>query len=377
MQAEKSKFFEFIIFKFRDAGNIKILLPAIIMLVFVSALSLTACGKKMVSVKAALPVTTAKVKILSTKIYLKEPGYFLPYKTVDVSSRSEGQIVKIIARDGNFVKAGQVLAVIDRKKAYFTMKAQENAVRQAKAALFLAKSTLERDTMLYKKRLLAAINYDQAVFSFKQALDSYNGASSLLNLDKKNYRNTLIISLISGIVYKRYVNLGDYVPVNKLSYSIVALKPLELKFYVPQGDVPLIKNKETCFVTVKGYPAKVFSGHVYFISPSSNPQTRMVRIKALFSNSRGLIRPQYFANIKLPVGFIKDGLFVPEPSVRTGLEGDYLFVYKNGTVKQKRVAIGVTKNGYLQIVKGVHKGELVVVKGSNLVHNNEKVAVIR
>ncbi len=372
-QTSKNKFF-----KFKISGSIKILLPILVILVLVSVLSLTACGKKKVSAKAALPVTISKVKILSAKIYLKEPGYFLPYTTANIASRSAGQIVKIIARDGNFVKAGQVLAIIDRKKAYFTMKSQESAVKQAKAALFLAESTLRRDTMLYKKQLLTALDYDTAVSNYKKALASYSVGVSLLNLDKKNYRDTLIVSLISGIVDKRYINLGDYVPVNKLSYQVVALRPLELEFHVPQGKVPLIKNFKTCFAVVKGYPEKIFSGHVYFISPSSNPQTRMVRVKALFQNSRNLIRPQYFADVKLPVGFVRDGLFVPQAAVRTGLKGDYLFVYKNnGIVKQKRVVAGVTKGEYLQIIKGVSKGELVVVKGSNLVHDNEKVTIAK
>ncbi len=372
-QTSKNKFF-----KFKISGSIKILLPILVILVLVSVLSLTACGKKKVSAKAALPVTISKVKILSAKIYLKEPGYFLPYTTANIASRSAGQIVKIIARDGNFVKAGQVLAIIDRKKAYFTMKSQESAVKQAKAALFLAESTLRRDTMLYKKQLLTALDYDTAVSNYKKALASYSVGVSLLNLDKKNYRDTLIVSLISGIVDKRYINLGDYVPVNKLSYQVVALRPLELEFHVPQGKVPLIKNFKTCFAVVKGYPKKIFSGHVYFISPSSNPQTRMVRVKALFQNNRNLIRPQYFADVKLPVGFVRDGLFVPQAAVRTGLKGDYLFVYKNnGIVKQKRVVAGVTKGEYLQIIKGVSKGELVVVKGSNLVHDNEKVTIAK
>ena len=372
-QTSKNKFF-----KFKISGSIKILLPILVILVLVSALSLTACGKKKISAEAALPVTISKVKILSAKIYLKEPGYFLPYTTANIASRSAGQIVKIIARDGNFVKAGQALAIIDRKKAYFTMKSQESAVKQAKAALFLAKSTLKRDTMLYKKQLLTALNYDTAVSDYKKALAFYNAGVSLLSLDRKDYRDTLIVSLISGIVDKRYINIGDYVPVNKLSYQVVALRPLELEFHVPQGKVPLIKNFKTCFAVVKGYPKKIFSGHVYFISPSSNPQTRMVRVKALFQNNRNLIKPQYFADVKLPVGFVRDGLFVPQAAVRTGLKGDYLFVYKNnGIVKQKRVVAGVTKGEYLQIIKGVSKGELVVVKGSNLVHDNEKVTIAK
>ncbi|MCL4322423.1 MAG: efflux RND transporter periplasmic adaptor subunit [Deltaproteobacteria bacterium] len=361
----------------KKPGKSFIIIPALIIIVFISVLSLTACGKRKVSVKIMPVVTTSRVKIMSAKVYLKEPGYFLPYKTADIASRSAGQVIRVIARDGNYVKAGQVLAIIDRKKAFFTMKSQESAVKQAKAALFLAKSTLGRDAMLFKKQLLTALDYDTAVSNYKKALASYNAGVSLLNLDRKDYRDTLIVSLISGIVYKRYINLGDYVPVNKLAYQVVALKPLELKFYVPQSKVPLIKNFETCFATVKGYSKKIFSGKIYFISPSLNSQTRMVRVKALFQNSRGLIRPQYFADVKLPVGFVRDGLFVPQASVRIGLKGDYLFVYKNGTVRQRMVSTGISKGGYLQVVKGVSKETIVVVKGSNLVHNNEKVTVIK
>ncbi|HEC24419.1 MAG TPA: biotin/lipoyl-binding protein, partial [bacterium] len=189
-------------------NKIKILLPVLTVLVLISALSLTACGKKNTRVKTATPISIAKVKVLSTKIYLKEPGYFLPYNVANVSSRSPGQITEVIARDGDSVKAGQVLAVVDRKKAYFTMKSQEAAARQKKAVYVLAESMLKRDTMLFKKQLLTAVNYDRAVSSLKQALSSYDAALSLLKLDKKNYKDTLIVSPISGIVYERRINLG-------------------------------------------------------------------------------------------------------------------------------------------------------------------------
>lgn len=359
--------------KFKIMFGIKTLLAVLL----VSVLSLTACGKKKVTVKVNVRVTTGRVKILSRTVYLKEPGYFLPYRTSNIASGSAGQIVSIIARDGDFVKAGQVLAVIDRKKSYFAMKLQENIVARDKAAYALTKSMLKRDAVLFKKQLLTALDYDRAVSVGKQAKGSYNAALSLLQIDRKNYKDTLITTLIRGIVYKRHINLGDYVVPGKLSYEIVALKPLEFKFYVPQSYVPLIKKREACFVSVKGYPHKVFYGNIYFISPSLNPSTRMVEIKALFLNSRELIRPQYFGRVKFSIGFVRDGLFVPEASVVTALKGDYLFIYKNGVVERRSVSTGITEGKYLQITKGIGKDDIVVVKGSNLVHNNEHVVIAK
>ncbi len=360
-----------------NINKIKILPPALIVLVLISALSLTACGKKNTPVKTVTPISIAKVKVLSAEIYLKEPGHFLPYNVANVSSRSPGQIIKVIARDGDSVKAGQVLAVVDRKKVYFAMKSQEAVVRQKKAVYVLAKSMLKRDTMLFKKQLLTAIDYDRAVSSLKQALSSYDAALSLLKLDKKDYKDTLIVSPIRGIVYKRRINLGDYVNVGTLSYGIVALKPLELEFHVPQSYVPFIKNGETCLAIVKGYPRKIFSGRIYFISPSLDPNTRTVKIKAIFSNNKEFIKPQDFANVKLSVGFVKNGLFVPESSVIIALKGDYLYIYKDGIVKRRNISVGISKNGYLQITKGINKDDTVVVKGSSLVHNNERVFIAK
>ncbi len=375
MQANQTKKDQFIGFKI--SGSAKILLPILFVIVLISVLSLSACGEKTVNPVVNVRVTISKVKIISATIYLKEPGYFLPYKTASIASRSAGQIVEIIARDGDFVKAGQVLAVIDRKKAYFAMELQKDILARDKAAYALTKSTLKRDAILFKKRLLTALNYDRAVSIVRQAKGSYNAALSLLNIDRKNYEDTLITTLISGIVYKRRINLGDYVVPGELSYNIVALRPLEFKFYIPQSYIPFINKGEACFVTIKGYPRKVFSGNIYFISPSLNPQTRMVEIKALFLNSRERIRPQYFGRVKFSIGFVRNGFFVPEPSVVITLKGDYLFVYKNGVVKRRAVSVGINKDGYLQITKGISKNDIVVVRGSNLVHDNEHVVIVK
>ena len=344
-------------------------------LILISSLALSACGKKSVSLKAVPAVTAKKVKIMDADIFIKSPGYFLPYRTADVSARTAGQVVKIYARDGDYVKAGQVLAVIDRTKSFYALQAQRSLINKDEANLALAKSTLGRDKFLYKKALLTSLEYDTAVSNYKMLKAVLKTDRSILGVDEKNYRDTLIVSRINGIVNKRIVNLGDYFPVNKVAYEIVALKPLELEFHVAQEYAAMIKNGQKCYAAVSGYPNKIFKGKIYFISPQLNPQTRMFRVKAMLKNKNLLLRPQLSANVKLKVKRLKNAMFVPQVSVRSGIRGDYAFLYKNGRAILTKVLTGITKSGYIQIVSGVTPEDEVILKGANLVHNDEKVKI--
>ncbi len=358
--------------KFRHLTSILLL-----MFILISVFTLSACSSKKITVKHNLLVTVKKVKVMNANIYISSPGYFIPYTTANVSSRTAGQVVKIYAHDGNMVHAGEVLAVIDRTKAYYALKAQHGVVNKDKADLALALSTLKRDKMLYKQKLLTPLEYDTAVSNYKMALSALNSDKSVLGIDAKNYRDTLIKSLINGIVYKRNINLGDYVPINKVAYEIVSLKPLEMEFHISQSQISQIKKGQTVLAKVKGFPHKIFSGKIYFISPQLNAQTRMVRVKAIFKNDKSILRPQLFANVDIKVKKINNGLFVPEASLRTGLTGNFIFIDKNNKAYIKKVKTGTTKNGYIQIVKGITKNDYVIVKGSNLVRNGQKVSVAK
>jgi RND family efflux transporter MFP subunit len=365
------------IINFLGYKNIKyIAAPALLFLfILISVFTLSACSSKKIAVKHNMLVTVKKVKTMNAHVYITSPGYFIPYKTADVSSRAAGQIVKIYAHDGNLVHAGEVLAVIDRTKAHYTLMSQKALINKDKANLSLALSTLKRDKMLYKQQLLTPLEYDTAVSDYKMALSTLDSDKAVLGVDAKNYRDTLIKSLINGVVYKRNINIGDYVAVNKVAYEIVALKPLELEFHVSQSQIPQVKIGQTVSAKVKGFPGKTFKGKIYFISPQLNTQTRMIRVKALFKNNKLMLRPQLFANVYVDVKTIRDGMFVPEASLRTGLTGNFVFIYKNGKVYMKKVVTGITKNGYIQIIKVITKNNFVVVKGSNLVRNGQVVSV--
>jgi RND family efflux transporter MFP subunit len=354
-------------------------LTSILLLLFIliSVFTLSACSSKKITVKHNLLVTVKKVKVMNANVYISSPGYFIPYTTANVSSRTAGQVVKIYAHDGSLVRAGEVLAVIDKTKAYYALKAQQGVVNKDKADLALALSTFKRDKMLYRQKLLTPLEYDTAVSNYKMALSALNSDKSVLGIDAKNYRDTSIKSLINGIVYKRNINLGDYVPINKVAYEIVALKPLEIEFHISQSQISQIKKGQTVLAKVKGFPHKIFSGKIYFISPQLNAQTRMVRVKAIFKNNQLTLRPQLFADVEVKVKKINNGLFVSETSLRTGLTGNFIFIYKNNKAYIKKVKTGITKNGYIQITKGITKNDYVIAEGSNLVRNGQKVSVAK
>ncbi|MCP4908355.1 MAG: efflux RND transporter periplasmic adaptor subunit, partial [bacterium] len=169
---------------------------------------------------------------------------------------------------------------------------------------------------------------------------------------------------------RRYVNPGEFVAPGAPLFDLVALDPIEVEFYLPETETQRVRLGVPVEVQVAPFPDETFGAVIHIISPTIDPQTRTLRVKASIDNRDGRLRPGLFARADLGVAERPNVVMVPEDAVLQRADGSVIFVMEGpDRVRRVRVETGIYQDGSVEIRQGVAGNELVVVRGqTDLIH---------
>ncbi|OIQ95652.1 multidrug resistance protein MdtA precursor [mine drainage metagenome] len=331
---------------------------------------------------APVNVIAGVVKAQDTPIYLDGIGTVAAYNTVTVKPRVDGQLVNVRFREGQDVKAGDLLALID-DRSYKAQLDQAIAKRAQDAAqLDNARTDLQRNADLFKRGLI-----DQQTFATQRAL--VEQLTAAVQADAASIENaqvqldyTRITAPIDGRTGIRQVDQGNIVHASDANGIVVItqLKPISVLFTLPQQNLPelLAASHGGIGLTVDAFDRdnRVTLGHgtVSVIDNQIDPNTGTVKLKATFPNENLALWPGQFVNVRLIVSIRKNGLVVPTSVVQRGPQGAYAFVIKpDSTVEMRPVVVGQIDAGNALIDKGLTAGERVVVDGQYKLREGSRV----
>jgi membrane fusion protein, multidrug efflux system len=330
---------------------------------------------------APVPVIGGTVKKQDVPIYFNGIGTVQAYNTVTVRVRVDGQIKEIDFKEGQEVKTGDLLAVIDPAPYQAVYDQALGKRAQDQAQLDNAKVVFQRDSELLAKNVLDHQTYDTAKFQVDQfeALvksDDANIESAKVNLDY-----TRVTSPILGRVGIRLVDVGNIVHASDSNgiVTITQLKPISVLFTLPQQQLNQV-NQEAA----KG-PLKVFAvdrdntnplseGVLAVVNNQIDQTTGTIQLKATFSNEDQKLWPGQFVNARLLVTTRKDGFVVPASVIQRGPNGSFAYVIKpDQTVEMRPVTVDQINNGLALIDEGLQEGEQVVVDGQYKLQPGSKI----
>jgi membrane fusion protein (multidrug efflux system) len=198
-----------------------------------------------------------------------------------------------------------------------------------------------------------------------------------LNMAKQNHLDHRIVSPLDGVINLKIASLGEHVNVAPKDeiLKIVQMDPLELEFYVPENWVGNIHLGTKIQFTVKAFSEEKFLGVLQFISPTADPSTRNVKMKALVQNSHYRLKPGYFAEVTLQTGINPKALVIPESALFSQEGKFFAFVAQDGIAHLREVEPGLRFEGKVEILKGIQKGERVVTSGQEQLSDGMKVKV--
>ena len=336
------------------------------------------------NVVTSVPVAVSKAEKRDMPYYLTGLGSVSAFYTVSIKTRVDGELVDVKFREGQFVKKGDLLAVIDPRP-------YEVALEQAQATLFKDQASL-RDAKLnytrYKGLLQDSGSMSQQQVDTQAAtVDQLEGTvrtdQATIDSQKLNLTYCHITSPIDGRVGLRQVDPGNIVHASDTNPMLVVtqLQPIAVLFTLPEDQLPAVSHRlSQAALEVEAYnrdnQQKLGTGKLLTIDNQIDQSTGTGKLKAVFDNKDNSLWPNQFVNIRLLLEIRKDSTVIPAAAVQRGPQGTYVFVAKpDNTVDIRPVTIAFTQENLTNIASGVSPDEVVVTDGQDKLQEGSKIQV--
>lgn len=329
-------------------------------------------------------VQVATVRSDDVPITLSGIGTVQAYNTVGVRSRVDGEIVEIRFREGQDVKAGDALAVIDPRPLQAQL-AQSEAMRAKDGALLAgALLDLNRSESLVAKNFASQQQVDQQRALVEQYRAQIRSDEAQMEYARTQLGYTTIVSPIGGRTGIRQIDAGNYIRAGDAGTIVVVsqVQPISVVFTLPASAVAQSRLTlgETS-VPVSAYAADdstlLDTGQVELVDNQVDQTTGTIKLKARFANERLRLWPGNFVNGRLTVDTRRNGVTMPLSALRHGPRGDFVFVVKEGdTVEVRNLVSGQASGGRVLVERGLRAGERVVTEGHFRLENGTAVEVL-
>ena len=355
--------------------------------VLVSAAIIPAAGALAQTAPAAAgappPVTIGHAERQDMPVYATGLGTVQAYQAVLVRARVDGTLERIAFTEGQDVKPGDLLAVID-PRPYAALLAQAQAKRAAdEATLQNNKLDLQRYASLARTNFASRQQLDTQQATVAQTTANLQGdlaaeATASLNLSFCN-----ITSPISGVVGLRLVDVGNLVHANDTAgiVTITQVQPISVVFTLPEEELPAVRDAMARgpAPTVRAFTSDggtaLSQGTLLTPANAIDATTGTIALKATFTNGDRKLWPGQFVSARIQLNVLHNAVTVPELAVQHGPDGLYVFVVKpDQTAMMQTVTLGYQGEGKVVIASGLQGGEAVIVAGTVRVQSGQKVA---
>jgi membrane fusion protein (multidrug efflux system) len=311
---------------------------------------------------AAITVTTAPAAVRDVERTVSVVGTLAANEQTELASEAEGQVISIDADLGDRVKKGQLLASVRSD----VLEAQ---CREADANLAKAAADEHRAKPLRDQGIISAQEYEKV--RTEAEVEKARRDRLRIQLERAAIR-----APFDGSVSARLVNLGDYVRAGTVTFRLVQDDPLKFRGEVSERDVPALQPGQEVRISVDPYPGETFLGHVSRVGSASDPTARALAFEVLVPNADHRIRPGFFGHGDVVVRHDEHAVAVPRSAITTFAGVTKVFVIEDGVARERPVTVGVDLgDGWVEILQGVTRGQVVVTSGLSRVTDGAAVAV--
>jgi membrane fusion protein, multidrug efflux system len=316
-----------------------------------------------------VPVVAGVVKKRDIPIYLDGIGTVQAYNTATIHPQISGTLTKVVFQEGQDVKQGNLLAVIDPRPFQAQLDGAIAKKNQDLAQLNNAKILLDRDTDLLKKGALDHQTYDTQRFLVDQLDATVKVDQSAIDNAQTQFSYTQITAPFDGRCGIRQVDQGNFVTSGSTLVVVTQLKPISVIFTLPQQNLLAVNQafaKGPLQVTAldSSQTKALDEGTLAVVDNQIDTTTGTIKLKASFANQDLKLWPGQFVNSRLLVETRHDGLVVPAAVIQRGPNGTYAYVITpDKTAEMRPVTVGQIDGGQALIESGLQEGEQVVVDG--------------
>ena len=354
---------------------------------------LAGCDNKQTSNASLAPppsVTVSRPLQKTISEWDEYTGRFEALATVDVRARVSGFIDSIHFKDGQIVKQGDLLFVIDPRPYRLTVEQAKADVERAQSKLEIATSDVERATPLAQSQTLTGREFDTRKSVQRDAAGAVGSAEAALKQGELNLEWTEVRAPIGGRISDKRVDAGNLITGGTtgatLLTSIVTLDPIHFIFDGSEADFirylrlakagtrPSSRDVQNpVAVRLADEADYKHMGRMDFVDNVVNVKTGTIRARALFDNKDGLLTPGFFGRLRL-FGGTMDALLIPDGAIASDQASKIVFTVANdGTVGTKKVELGPIVDGLRVVRSGLAANDRMVVEGLARAHPGQKV----
>lgn len=328
-----------------------------------------------------LSVTVGSVKARQGElpVVIDALGTVTPVVSVALKPQVSGVLTEVRFTEGQVVRKGDVLAVIDPRPFEQALAQSQGQRARDEAQLAAARVTLQRYQTLWAQDSIARQEVDSQIALVKQLEGTVQSDRAAEDSARLNLAYTRLTSPITGKIGLRAVDPGNMIQAGSTTIATVTqMTPIDVQFAVPQGRVlDVLAAQKSGPLPVLAYDSDrsrvLEEGTFSTLDNVVDTTTGTVKAKARFDNAKGTLFPAQFVNVQLKLASTK-GILIPVIAVRTGPNGDYVYVIDGERVAHMRsVKRGVATAGEVQILSGLEAGELVVTEGGDAVKDGGRV----
>jgi len=318
----------------------------------------------------ALPpvsITTAKVEQKDMAVRLRSVGTVSPINSVDVKAQTSSIIAKVLVRDGQFVRAGDALFILDARTEEANIAKAQAQVAKDNAALADAQRQLKRAQDLLAQKFISQGQVDTALANVEGWLATLNADKAALDATKVALSYSRINAPLSGRVGVVNVSAGAAVQANITNLlTITQINPIAVTFTLPQRNIAdalgALKGGGAPVMATLADNGGTFKGKLQFVDSVVDPASGAVKAKAYFKNDEEKLWPGAFVEIQQTLRELKDALVVPQAAIIYGARGAFAYAIEDGKAVMRPVKI-VQSQGTEVAVTGLALGESVVLDG--------------
>ncbi len=283
---------------------------------------------------------------------------------VSITAQRMGNIEKLYVDAGDVVKAGSLIAELEKSDARVSLKRSEANIKKAEVDLSNTRTEFERKKALFTEGLVTQQQYDNVQKRLSIAEAELERAKSVLETSRLQYKYSFIKTPVSGVVAERLLDVGDTATSGVMIASIVDPDKLYISAPIDEADIGKVSLDQTVQITMDAYYGKTFIGKVIKISPiviGSRQEAKTFEVRISLPEDEIVLKPGMSADVEIVIGNAANTLVVPSQTVIDRGTEKIVYVSEGGKVKKRKVETGLYNWNFIEIKAGLKEGEKVII----------------
>lgn len=320
-----------------------------------------------------VPVTVERVEYT-----VNAPGTLEAFERVLVTARVAGVVDKVAFTEGQEVKKGDLLVVIESERYQLAVNTASATVAKTKAALADAEAQVARREAAIKDHPGLITGEELAIYKTKAltAKADADGAAEALKVAQLNLRDAHVRAPITGVMQTRTIETGQYVQPGYLMATLLRRDPMLVRFSVDPKDAPRLKSGMLASFTLRETSNRTYPAKLNLVAGGADPVTHTVGVLAevIDEGHQFWLRPGSFCDVTVNVGSAREAPLIPRTAARATDHGYVVYVVENEVAVERSVTLGMnTKDGRVEVRTGLKGGDLLVIRGAEALSNGAKV----